>query len=133
MIIQSSTKEFQVPLHKVKEFLSIPKNLVYLLPKDKVSDFQSNEAQCSFKAQGGINIHLDFVGSENHSIHYRSGNGSPFVFTLTIKLEAMETHCSGHIVFDGEINGFLKMMVEKPLKGLFEEMGENLSAHFQQN
>jgi hypothetical protein len=24
-------------------------------------------------------------------------------------------------------------MVEKPLKGLFEEMSENLSAHFQQN
>lgn len=133
MIIQSSTKEFQVPLHKVKEFLSTPKNIVFLLPKDKVSDFQSNEAQCSFKAQGGINIHLDFVGSENHSILYRSGNGSPFAFTLTIKLEAIETYCKGHIVFDGEINGFLKMMVEKPLKGLFEEMSENLSAHFQQN
>jgi len=38
----------------------------------------------------------------------------------------------GYIHFDGEVNAFLKMMVEKPLSALFNYMSEKLKSHFEQ-
>lgn len=133
MVIQSIGQQLSAPMNQVRDFLSDPKNLILLLPSDKVSEFESTDSDCSFKAQGGISIHLVFARKETHSIHYQSGAGSPFAFHLTVHLEEQNPHCSGHLVFEGKVNGFLKMMIEKPLQSLFNEMGLKLKEHFQQN
>ena len=36
----------------------------------------------------------------------------------------------GYIEFDGEVNAFLKMMVEKPLLNLFNYMSHKLTKQF---
>lgn len=126
MIIQSSTSNVSANIETVKSFLSNPRNLEQLLPSDKVSQFEANEKSCSFVVQGGIKISLLLDQVQETTVCYRSGEGSPFPFTLKICLADQGVQTDGYVLFDGEINGFLKLMVEKPLKSLFEGMIERL-------
>ena len=113
------------------EFLTKPSNLEHLLPMDKVKDFISDESSCSFKVQGGFIISLFQDGSEEGKVFLKSGEKSPFPFKLTIHLvEQEENKTEGQIEFDGEVNAFMKMMVEKPLLSLFNYMSNKLGKHF---
>ncbi|MFM6934346.1 MAG: hypothetical protein ACKOXP_02815 [Flavobacteriales bacterium] len=133
MTIQSSTTEITASMKDVVHFLCDPRHLNFLLPQDKITDFQADETHCSFKAQGGIFIPLQFEFQDATTIRYKSGVGSPFPFTLTVQLSEQEENCTGYIVFAAELNGFMKMLVEKPLKGLFEQMSAQMKAYFQRN
>tara|TARA_B110000046_G_C12987752_1_gene396445 strand:- start:576 stop:974 length:399 start_codon:yes stop_codon:yes gene_type:complete len=116
---------------KIKDFLMISSNLEHLLPMDKVRDFISDETSCSFKVQGGFMISLIQDGSDGNKVFLKSGEKSPFPFKLIIFLEEIsENETKGHIEFDGEVNAFLKLMVEKPLLSLFNYMSSKLSKHY---
>ncbi|MCH2223454.1 MAG: hypothetical protein MK066_01700 [Crocinitomicaceae bacterium] len=41
-----------------------------------------------------------------------------------------DSETEGYIHFDGEVNAFLKMMVQKPLSALFNHMSQKLKSHF---
>ena len=114
----------------IKVFLTNSKNLELLLPQDKISDFKADEKECSFKVQGAIIISLIQNGSEETKIFLKSGEKSPFPFLLTVFLEEENEKTNGFIEFNGEINPFLKMMVEKPLQALFNFMSHKLKEHF---
>ena len=109
------------------EFLKDANNLIHLLPQDNISDFKSSEQECSFKVQGGITISLIEDGTEGvEKLFLKSGEKSPFPFRLTININQKEEITEGYIHFDGEVNMFLKMMVEKPLTNLFNYMSNKL-------
>jgi len=113
-------------------FLKDANNLIHLLPQDNISDFKSTKEDCSFKVQGGITISLIQDGMEgNNKLFLKSGEKSPFPFRLTINLNETDDGTEGDIHFDGEVNMFLKMMVEKPLGNLFNYMSKKLKVHFQ--
>lgn len=115
----------------VMNFLSDARNIEYLLPTDKISDFKATAEECSFKVQGGVIISLIQDGKKDHSeLYLKSGKGTPFPFRLTIFLNDIEKLTEGYIHFDGEVNMFLKMMVEKPLTSLFNYMSNKLKSHF---
>ncbi|MNU79871.1 Carbon monoxide dehydrogenase subunit G (CoxG) [compost metagenome] len=132
MLLKTDSSTVNASAQKVFEFLSDSKNIEHLLPGDKISDFQSDENGCSFKAQGGIVISLLYVSKEpNTKIHMQSGDKAPFSYTLSILLkESGENSCEGHIEFEANINMFMKMMVEKPLTSLFVVMTKNLQKQF---
>jgi len=112
-------------------FLQDANNLIHLLPQDNISDFKSTEEECSFKVQGGITISLVQDGMKgSDKLFLKSGEKSPFPFRLTINLTEIESGTEGNIHFDGEVNMFLKMMVEKPLGNLFNYMSKKLQEHF---
>ena len=133
MIIQSSSVYIATSSTSVREFLCDAQNISFLLPQDKISEFQASQDQCSFKAQGGILINLLFDEQNEQFVRYKSGEGSPFSCTLTISLNGESENCHGHVTFDGQVNGFMKVLIEKPLKSLFEQMSIQLKAHFEQN
>lgn len=113
------------------EFLKDSNNLIELLPQDKIKEFKSDVSQCSFKVQGGITISLLQNGIDgNDKLFLKSGEKSPFPFNLTIFLTEKESSTEGYIHFDGEVNAFLKMMVEKPLTNLFNYMSNKLQVKF---
>ena len=114
----------------IKEFLIVPSNIWHLLPQDKVSDFKADENGCSFKVQGGITISLLNNGSTDNTLLLKSGEKTPFPFELTIHLEENDDSTQGYFIFYGEVNMFLKMMVEKPLSALFNYMSEKLKGQF---
>jgi carbon monoxide dehydrogenase subunit G len=123
-VIVNATKE------DIKAFLSDSNNLIHLLPQDSISDFKSSKEECSFKVQGGIVISLIQDGIEDSKLFLKSGEKSPFPFRLTVNLDEKDSATEGNIHFDGEVNMFLKMMVEKPLKNLFNYMSDKLKERF---
>jgi hypothetical protein len=115
----------------VAEFLKDCRNIIHLLPQDQITDWESTENECSFKVQGGVIISLIRQPSDdNAKIVLLSGSKSPFPFSLTAYLFSKEHETEGFIEFNGEVNVFLKMMVERPLTNLFNTMSENLRKYF---
>jgi len=131
MILNGDKVSIGTNKETIIKFLTNPQNFELLLPMDKVNDFKSDQEGCSFKVQGGFMISLLQNGFENDKVFLKSGEKSPFPFKLTIFLSEKEsTRTEGYIEFDGEVNAFLKMMVEKPLLSLFNYMSNKLDKHF---
>lgn len=131
MKIESNKVIVSTDQSTVATFLSDAQNLIHLLPQDKISDWKATATECSFKVQGGVTISLIHDGNKDtEEIYMKSGQGSPFPFKLTLFMANQGNQTEGYILFDGEMNMFLKMMVEKPLTALFNLMSENLKKHF---
>ena len=131
MKIESTKVDVNANAATIYSFLKDANNLVHLLPKDNISDFKSSESECSFKVQGGVTITLvQNGGEEPNKLFLKSGEKSPFPFNLTIHINEGAETTNGFIAFDGEVNMFLKMMVEKPLTNLFNYMSNKLQQHF---
>jgi carbon monoxide dehydrogenase subunit G len=116
---------------KVFNFLSDCQNLYHILPQEKISDWHANENSCSFNVQKLATIALETVERiPNQFITLKSGAGSPFPFILNIRISGHEGVSKGFIEFDGQVNAFLKMIVEKPLTNLFDHMSNKLKGYF---
>ncbi len=132
MIIDSSKVQVNASQEKVFTFLKDMQNIIHLLPQDKISDFKATESECSFKVQGGVIISLIQNGDEGHGkIKMKSGEKSPFPFQLEVITSEKNEGTEGYLHFDGEVNMFLKMMVEKPLTALFNYMSTELAKYFE--
>ncbi len=123
------SKKVLVPAgrQKVFSYISDLNNFNSLLPEGRITDFESTADYCSFKVQGTatIDLHKADTGAPGHML-LKSGEKSPFAFTLDIYLE---DHGAETLVFqemNADINPFLKMMVEKPLSNLFNYIVERL-------
>ncbi|MEX1003290.1 MAG: hypothetical protein WDZ35_14315 [Crocinitomicaceae bacterium] len=122
VMIKASNKE-------VFDYLNDFNNIKELLPQDKISDWKSTKDDCSFKIQNAAKIPLIKEKTElDQKIHIVSGDDAPFPFTLVIHIEKNEgeEQSKAFMIFEGEINAFLKMMVVKPLTNLFNYMSHKL-------
>lgn len=126
------SKHVTVPADKaaVSTFLQDMNNFQKLLPEDKISDWKSDDKACSFKVQGGYTIALEYVGQTDGVLHMKSGAASPFPFTLDVNMEEKEGSTTAYQVIDADVNPFLKMMIEKPLKNLFDYIADKLVSQF---
>jgi hypothetical protein len=132
MELKSNQVSVRASKEEIISFLSNSENLWLILPQDKITDFKATLESCSFKVQGGITISLDQNGHDENKLYLKSGEKTPFPFNLTVHLSDNGSFTDGFIQFDGEVNAFLKMMVEKPLAALFNYMSEHLKTHFEQ-
>lgn len=126
--IESKHVEINKSVQFVFDFMKDFNNIKQLLPQDKISDWNSDFDQCSFKIQNAALIPLvkDSVVEPN-TIHIVNGEKTPFPFTLKITFNELEADkTEAFLNFDGEINAFLKMMVVKPLTNLFNYMSAEL-------
>ncbi|MCE2711362.1 MAG: hypothetical protein LW688_02345 [Cryomorphaceae bacterium] len=136
LIMQLTSEKVTVPAKQtsVQSFLKDCRNMVHLLPQDQISDFKATETECSFKVQGGITISLvQEESEETDKLFMRSGEKSPFPFQLIIHTLDQGSSTEGYIEFQGDVNVFIKMMVEKPLSALFNIMSGKLRDYFSQN
>jgi carbon monoxide dehydrogenase subunit G len=133
MKLTSQEAQISASSTDVFTFLSDCQNIIHLLPQDKISDWKATTDDCSFKVQKMATIPL--VVKErvtNSAIKMVSGQGAPFPFTLDIVIESVdENSCKGHLEFNGEVNTFLKMMIEKPMGNLFDYMSHKLQKRFE--
>jgi hypothetical protein len=134
MQLKSQEAQINASAADVFTFLSDCQNIIHLLPQDKISDWKASADDCSFKVQKMATIPL--VVQEriaNTEIKMVSGEGAPFPFTLDIVIESVdENSCKGHLLFNGEVNAFLKMMIEKPMGNLFDYMSHKLQKRFEE-
>jgi hypothetical protein len=117
---------------KLFTFLSDTNNIQLLLPQDKISDWKADGTSCSFKVQNAATISLVQASLNPYSeVSMKSGEKSPFPFNLNLFIEESSLGAQAFLEFNGEVNAFLRMMVEKPLTNLFNYMAEKLKTHFE--
>lgn len=99
------------------------------MPDGKIEKWESDEDQCEFTIKGMARIGLKKVGSEApNKIQIETFGKVPFNFTLDILLnELAEKETEAHIHFEGDINPFMKLMVEKPLTNFFNMLVDKAS------
>lgn len=108
-------------IKKIFDFLGDMNNFEQLMPKDKIEKWQSSSEDCEFTIKGMARIGLKKESEEKpNKIIISSFGKVPFTFTLTIHLNPEgEDETQVQLIFEGDINPFMKMMVEKPLKNFF--------------
>jgi hypothetical protein len=133
MIIESDKKTVASSIESIFAFLSSCENLYFLLPKDKISNWEASPLKCEFKIQGGFIISLELSDSiENKEIRFNSGYKAAFPFTLSIFISELSPGISqGHLMFNAKVSKTIQLIAEKPLRSLFNTMAENLKSHFE--
>jgi len=126
--IESKHVDINNTQKEVFDFLGDLNNFKLLLPQDKISNWKSDLKSCSFKVNGMATISLILESSDpNKNHHIVSGEESPFPFTLDITVDENCENSIAYNKFVGEINPFLKLMVEKPLSNLFNYIADKLA------
>ena len=129
--IESKTVQLNAAPQAVFDYVKDLSNLYELLPQDKVTDWQGAPDQCSFKVSGGYKIGLAHKSNEApNRILLESTEGSAMKFDLDIRMDEKEGGTSAGMTGILDVNPFMKMMVEKPLKNLFDYIASKLSERF---
>jgi carbon monoxide dehydrogenase subunit G len=116
----------------VFDYLSDMNHFAELLPRDRISDWKSDSRSCSFKISGAYTIGLEQDTLTPHSaLLLKSSAGAPFKFTLDIRLAAAGAGTEAYQVIEADLNPFLKMIVETPLRNLFDYIADRLSKRFE--
>lgn len=110
-------------------FLSDFNNFESLLPQDKVEKWTSTDKTCSFRIKGMADIGMEIADQkEFDEINIVSKGKVPFNFKLDVYLKGLEEDkCTAYLLFSGDINPFMKMMIEKPLTNFFNMLVKKLA------
>ncbi len=127
--IESKTVHIAKSTQELFTYLQDMNNFKELLPQDRISEWKSDGNSCSFKVQGAATIGLQLAGgTEPNHLKLASTERSPFPFTLDVHLEDQGESTKAWQIFQAELNPFIKMMVEKPLKNLFDHIADKMVA-----
>lgn len=128
LTIESNIVEVTQPSDAVFEFLSNLNNLEKLMPHGKIEKWQSTENTCRFaiKNLGTIGMKIKATDRPN-SIDLISDGKNPFPFSLSVKITGNATNTNAFFIFDGDVNMFMKAMVQSPLKQFFDALAKNLT------
>lgn len=125
--IESKKVEINKPASELLPFLEDMNNFKQLLPEGRISDWQSDGKSCSFKVQGAATIGLEVAGSDGPGhLRLKATDRSPFPFTLDVRLDERGGMTTAWQEFNADLNPFVKMMVEKPLKNLFDHIADRM-------
>lgn len=123
MKIETGHKEINATQETIYNFLMDTNNFKELFPQEKISEWESTTDTCSMKVQNMGILGLKRVASTPNSLIYFDSFGkTPFKFTFNIFLDEVDGKCFTKIVFEGNLNPFMKMMVEKPLTGFMNDL-----------
>ncbi len=125
------SKQVLIPrtAQEVYSFLQDMHNFRPLLPQDRISDWTCDGQSCSFKVQGAATIGLALNGgTPNSLVRMKSTDRAPFPFTLDVHLVEENGQTRAHQIFQADLNPIIKMMVEKPLKHLFDHIADKMVA-----
>jgi len=126
--IESEKVLISKPQSEVFSFLSNFNNFKQLMP-EQVVDWTSTETECSFTIKGMASLGMKIAGKSPESEIRIINNGkAPFDFELYCMIEpaANSSQCNLQLLFDTDLNPFLKMMAEKPLKNFLNILVANL-------
>lgn len=126
---ESKVKTILHPDEKVFTFLSDFDNFGELIPKDKVTDWQSNGDSCKFKVEGIGDAGLKIIEKEpSKTIKYTADGKVPFNFFLWIQLKQVSDNDTKlKLTLKAELNPMMKMMVSSPIKKFLEMLSEAIA------
>ena len=127
--LESKRVEIAKPAQALYDFVQDMNNFQQLLPQDRISDWKSDGTSCSFKVAGAATIGLQLDGgTPPDHLRLKSTDRSPFPFTLDVHLDGANGSTQAYQVFEADLNPFIKMMVESPLRNLFDHIADRMVA-----
>jgi carbon monoxide dehydrogenase subunit G len=128
--IKTSPQQIAASPDKVFQFLADLNNLQKLMP-DRVEGWQSDADKCTFTIKGMATIEMQVKErNPNSSIALESFGKSPFPFTLSSSILDKDGGAEVALIFKGDMNPFMKMMAESPLRNFFNQLAEKLPQQF---
>ena len=113
--IESQKAEVNKPAVELFNFLSDFNNYQKLMP-DQVVNWKSTAEDCSFTIKGMASLGMKISEKiPNSEIRIIANGKVPFDFKLFCMIEDKGTASAIQLLFDADLNPFIKMMAEKPL------------------
>lgn len=126
LTIESTKVDVAKSAQEVYDFLIDLNNLEKLMPQDRIEYWKSTEDTCRFGIKNLSSIGMKVKESTApNQIVLESDGKNPFTFSLTIYING-DSAVNSYFVFEGDVNMFMKAMVQKPLKQFFDTLAENL-------
>lgn len=128
---ESSIKKISSPQERIYRFLSDFDHFGDVIPKDKISNWQSNGDSCRFTVDPLGEVGLRIVDKEpNKTIKFTAEGKVPFNFFLWIQLKELnETETALKLTIKADMNPMVKMMASKPVKKFLEMLADGIAAH----
>lgn len=113
----------------VFDFLSDFNNFESILPRDKVSNWESTGDTCRFKVQGIGEIGLKIIEKEPpQTIKYTADGKTPFNFFLWVQLkEVPDNDCKLKLTIRADLNPMLQMIVSDPVKKFLDVLANAIA------
>lgn len=128
--IEIEKREISADQQRVFEFLSDFNNYKELMP-DAITHWESTTDDCTTQMPMVPKIHMQMVDRIPHSLIFIKGSG-PFNFTLTIHIDADgDANSLAGMIFEADINPFMKAMIEKPMGSFFGFLTKKLKEKFE--
>ncbi len=127
LVIETEKKQINKSAKDVYEFVSNSLNLGKILP-EQVENFKGDSEMCVFEVKGLAKLGLQIQERiPTNTVIYKNTEKTPVKFTLKVNIVALsESSCTSNIIFEGDVNAMMKMMIEKPLNNLFTSMANKL-------
>lgn len=124
--IESRTVTIQKSATEIFEFLSDARNFEKLMPEG-VTKFEADADAFLFKLGSLPEVKLKISERVANERIVLSSAGGPIAFNLIGEWKAQnESGTEGKLMFEGDFNPMLKMMVQKPLTSFIEKLADNL-------
>lgn len=131
MRIESPWKEVNAKPESIFEWLSDMNNVGKLMPQ-QITNWKSDGTSCSYTINGMADINMTIDEKQPYElIKMVSFGKNPFNFEIQIHIKPKGVNLADvQLILNGDVNPFLKMMVEKPLTNFIDLLGVNLQKQF---
>ena len=128
--IESEKMVVNNPATDVFIFLNDFNNFQKFMP-EQVTNWASTSDDCSFTIQGMAKLTMKFAEKIPYTELQIVPNGkAPFDFKLYCMIEDQGAASAVQLLFDADLNPFLKMMAEKPLRNFLNLLVKKLPEVF---
>lgn len=128
--IEVEKRDIKAPTDKVFAYLANFNNYQEMMP-ESVTNWVSDENKCELQVSMVPKIFMNIVERLPDNTIKIKGNG-PFEFDLTVSIETLDINeCRTGMVFEADINAFMKMMIEKPMGQFFGYLTKQVQQKFE--
>lgn len=129
MHIESEKKTVAKSQKETYEFLKNVENFEKLMPEGIEKFEMLSEESFLFQLKGMPAIKLKLDKTEPHHLVVLAAASDKLPFTLRGEIEAItESQSEVQLIFEGEFNSMMAMMIKNPIKKFITTLSENLTS-----
>ena len=127
MNLESSKVTINKSAKEIFDFLTKVENFEQIMPESKQKFEVLNDVRFLFQLKGMPEIVLEQKEQEAPSKVVLGAASEKLPFTLTANIDEIEAgKTETQLIFDGEFNAMMAMMIKKPIQNFINSLSENL-------
>lgn len=128
--IEVEKRDIKASQEQVFQYLQDFNNYQEMMP-DSVTNWESGVDYCTLQVSMVPKIKMQITDRKPNQEIKIKGEG-PFEFDLTVTIENLDDkNCRTGMIFEADINAFMKMMIEKPMGQFFGYLTKQVQQKFE--